>query len=188
MKSVCVYLGAKLGNGEHLTEAAIALGQAIAIRGIKLVYGGSSCGLMGLLAREVVHCGGQVLGVISKGILEVEKPLNSIDQLIITETMQERKLLLQQHADAFVVMPGGLGTLEEAIDTWNAIKLGIMQKPIGFLNLGHYYDGLFSFMTHCEQEGFISDTQLKIPLIESDPERLLNELTKQIVNRSEVMV
>jgi uncharacterized protein (TIGR00730 family) len=186
MKSICVYLGAKPGKGEYLNEAAIKLGQLIAKKKIRLIYGGSSHGLMGILANEVLAYGGQVTGIMPKSILEIEKPLSTIDELIITDTMQERKQLLQQHADAFIVMPGGLGTLEEAFETWNAIKIGLFQKPIGFLNLNHFYDGLFSFMTGCEQEGFITSKQLNIPLIESNPEKLLDGMNKLIIPNTEV--
>jgi len=101
--------------------------------------------------------------------------------------MQERKLLMQQHSDAFLVMPGGLGTLEEAFDTWNAIKIGVIDKPIGFLNLNGFYDGLFSFMTHCEQQGFVSATQLRIPLVDARPKHLIDALCENSSSYSEAV-
>lgn len=176
MKSICVYLGANPGTNNQLSHAAVELGQAIAARGLRLVYGGSSHGLMGTLAQAVLKHGGQVTGIIPKTLLEQETPLDTLNKLIITDTMQERKLLMQQHADAFLVMPGGIGTLEEAFETWNAIKIGTIHKPIGFLNLNGFYDGLFSFMTHCQQQGFVSTTQLRIPLVDASPKHLIDAL------------
>jgi uncharacterized protein (TIGR00730 family) len=93
--------------------------------------------------------------------------------------LDQRKLLLQQKSDAFIVMPGGLGTLEEAFDTWNAIKIGILDKPIAFMNIDGYYDGLFSFINNCTDQGFIKPNQMKIPLIESNPHLLLTKLLKR---------
>ena len=110
--------------------------------------------------------------------IEKEIPPDNLDNLIVTESMQERKLLLQKLSDAFIVMPGGLGTLEEAFDTWNAIKIGVLDKPIGFLNIDGYYDGLFSFIGNCTEHGFISPHQMKIPSIDSNPQTLLASLLK----------
>ncbi|WP_234999737.1 TIGR00730 family Rossman fold protein [Legionella quinlivanii] len=100
-----------------------------------LVYGGSSLGMMGLLANTVKECGGKVVGIITHHLIEQEKPLKCLDELYIVDSMQERKSMMQQISDMFIVMPGGLGTLEEAIETWNAIKIGELTKPIGFLNI-----------------------------------------------------
>ncbi|MDP3269749.1 MAG: TIGR00730 family Rossman fold protein [Legionella sp.] len=176
MKSICVYLGAKFGNSTLFQDAVIQLGQHIGLSDLRLIYGGSSLGLMGLLATTVINFGGKVTGIISERLIEQEQPLHSLDKLIITKTMQERKLLMQQQADAFIIMPGGLGTLEEAFDTWNAIKLGILNKPIGFLSTDGFYDGLFSFLSHVEHEGFISRAQNSIPKINACPGLLISEL------------
>ena len=176
MKSICVFLSAKTGHGERVSLLASELGQEIALSGLRLVYGGSSHGLMGILAQSVIDNGGRVTGIIPKVLIDQENPLESIEQLIITETMQERKLLMQQHSDGFIVMPGGLGTLEEAFEIWNSIKIGVINKPIGFLNLDGYYDGLFSFMEHCEFSGLVSSSHRKIPIISADPKKLLDAL------------
>jgi hypothetical protein len=178
MRSVCVYLGANSGKSNRLLEAVVTLGQQIASSGCRLVYGGSSQGLMGLLATSVMDHGGKVIGIIPTHLIEKEIPPDNLDNLIVTESMQERKLLLQKLSDAFVVMPGGLGTLEEAFDTWNSIKIGILDKPIGFLNIDGYYDGLFSFIGNCTEHGFISPHQMKIPSIDSNPQTLLAGLLK----------
>lgn len=154
MKSVCVYLGAKFGNSTHFKDMVVQLGKQIAHSNIRLVYGGSSLGLMGLLATSVMDLGGKVTGIIPENLIALEKPLTSLDELVITKTMQERKILMQQKADAFIVMPGGLGTLEEAFDTWNAIKIGAFNKPLGFLNINGYFDDLFSFVSNAEKFGY----------------------------------
>ena len=117
MKSVCVYLGAYLGNSANFPKIVATLGKELAGRGSRLIYGGSSLGLMGVLAQSVIQNGGEAIGIIPRCLLKKEKPPTNLTQLIITKTIQERKLLMQQHADAFLVMPGGLGTLEEAIET-----------------------------------------------------------------------
>ena len=176
MKSICVYLGANSGTSAELPKIVMELGKELANRGIRLIYGGSSLGLMGTLAQSVMTNGGEVTGIIPKCLLGKEKPQKNLTKILITETMQERKLLMQQHSNAFLVMPGGLGTLEEAIETWNAIKIGILDKPIAFFNLDAYFDGLFSFIKHCEQKGFLSSTQRKIPICRSDLKILLDTL------------
>lgn len=176
VKSICVYLGAKFGNSPLFKDAVLQLGQKIAHSNIRLVYGGSSLGLMGLLATSVIDSGGKVTGIIPENLLALEQPLTSLDELIITKTMQERKILMQEKADAFIVMPGGLGTLEEAFETWNAIKIGVLNKPIGFLNLDSYFDGLFAFIANAQKQGYISELQAQIPKISDCPLLLLSEL------------
>lgn len=177
VKSVCVYLGAKFGNSTLFKDAVVQLANQIAHSNICLVYGGSGLGLMGLLATSVIDLGGKVIGIIPEHLIALEKPLTSLDELVLTKTMQERKMLMQEKADAFIVMPGGLGTLEEAFDTWNAIKIGIFNKPFGFLNIDGYFDGLFSFISNAEKHGYISKTQAQIPKINSCPSLLLSELS-----------
>ena len=177
VKSICVYLGAKAGSSTFFKEAVIQLGHQLADANIRLVYGGSSLGLMGLLATTVMDLGGKVTGIITESLVSLEKPLTSLDELIVTKTMQERKRLMQKKADAFIVMPGGPGTLEEAFDTWNAIKIGAFDKPFGFLNIDGYFDGLFSFINTAEKYGFVSKTQAQIPKINACPVLLLAELS-----------
>lgn len=178
VKSICVYLGAKFGNSIAFKNAVIQLGNQIAHSNVRLIYGGSSLGLMGLLATSVMNSGGNVTGIITENLIALEKPLMSVDELIIIKTMQERKRLMQQKADAFIVMPGGLGTLEEAFETWNAIKIGQFNKPLGFLNIDNYFADLFSFIDNTEKHGFVSKTQTQIPKINSCPLLLLSELMR----------
>ncbi|MBA4697088.1 MAG: TIGR00730 family Rossman fold protein [Legionella sp.] len=185
VKSVCVYLGAKFGNSTLFKHVVVELAKQIAHSNIRLVYGGSGLGLMGLLATTVLDLGGKVTGIIPEHLIVLEQPLTSLNELVITQTMQERKMLMQQKADAFIVMPGGLGTLEEAFDTWNAIKIGVFNKPFGFLNIDGYFDDLFSFITNAEKHGYISKAQAQIPIINDCPSLLLSALAKCCVFDSE---
>ncbi|WP_133131224.1 TIGR00730 family Rossman fold protein [Legionella yabuuchiae] len=176
MTSICVYLGANPGNDQVFSAAVKLTALELAKNGFALVYGGSSLGLMGLLANMVKAYGGKTIGVITEQLIEKEKPLKTLDELHVVNTMQERKRLMQQKADMFLVMPGGLGTLEEAFDTWNAIKIGLFDKPIGFLNIAGYFDDLFKFILSCKKNGFISAKQCTIPQINSDITELLTTM------------
>ena len=135
MKSVCVYLGANFGKNEAVKANVVKLGHELSDMGLTLIYGGSSLGMMGLLATTVKESGGKAIGVMTKHLLDKEKPLEILDELYIVDSMLERKKMMQNLADVFIVMPGGIGTLEEAIETWNAIKTGEINKKIGFLNI-----------------------------------------------------
>ncbi|KTC88341.1 TIGR00730 family Rossman fold protein [Legionella cincinnatiensis] len=178
MKTICVYLGASSGNNLVFKEAVIKLAHEIAAHGLTLVYGGSRLGMMGLLARTVKELGGKAIGVTTTHLLDKEKPLDILDELHIVSSMQERKKMLQYLADAFIVMPGGLGTLEEAVETWNAIKIGGLDKKIGFLNVDDYFIKLFSFMDHCHKNGFITAEQTAIPSVQVEPKKLLSDLVQ----------
>ena len=184
MKSVCVYLGANFGKNEVFKVAVVKLGNEIADMGLTLVYGGSSLGMMGLLATTVKESGGKVIGVITSHLIEKEKPLEILDELHIVESMQERKKMMQNLSDAFIVMPGGIGTLEEAIETWNAIKIGEIDKNIGFLNVDGFFDGLFSFVNNCQKNGFLTEEQESIPQVSSNVCALINALmeTDEVVD------
>lgn len=176
MKSICVYLGASSGNKDSFKHSVVALGKEIANQGYTLIYGGSSLGMMGLLANTVKENGGKVIGIITRHLIDKEIPLDNIDELIVVDSMQERKKLMQSKADSFIVMPGGLGTLEEAIETWNAIKIGEINKPIAFFNKDAYFDSLFKFMSSCSESGFIQEKHLKLPILSDNIMDILNAL------------
>ncbi|KTC64733.1 lysine decarboxylase [Legionella adelaidensis] len=176
MKSICVYLGANEGNNVAFSSSVTKLAHHIVDYKLTLVYGGSSLGMMGLLAKTVKKSGGRAIGVITRYLLDKEKPLDILDELHIVETMQDRKKMLQELSDVFIVMPGGLGTLEEAVETWNAIKIGELDKKIGFLNVDNYFEKLFTFIQHCQESGLMDIKQATIPLVHSDSSKLLNKL------------
>ena len=176
MKKICVFLGAQSASKNIYNSAVINLGKEIASRNFTLIYGGSSLGMMGLLANTVKEHGSKVIGVIPKFLLDQEQPLLSLDDLHIVDTIQERKLMMQQLADFFLVMPGGLGTLEEAFEVWNAIKIGELKKKMGFLNIDDYFEVLFAFIENCNERGFISGSQKSIPYVDSNSELLIDKL------------
>lgn len=180
MKTICVYLGASPGNNKAFERATIKLAHEIVDSGFTLLYGGSSLGMMGLLATTVKELGGKAVGVITTHLLDKENPLEILDELHVVDSMQERKRMMQELADVFIVMPGGLGTLEEAIETWNAIKIGEINKKIGFLNVDNYFDGLFDFIMHCQESGFMHAKQSSIPVVNAEPGLLLSELTQLV--------
>lgn len=176
MTKVCVYLGAHLGNSEQVKEATVLLAKELAHLGSTLVYGGSSLGMMGLLATTVKEHGGKAIGIITKHLIEREKPFELLDELHVVDSMQERKRMMQETADIFIVMPGGLGTLEEAFTTWNAIKIGELKKSIGFLNINGYFDGLFSFIENGEQNGLLLKKDRDIPIVQPCVRSLLAKM------------
>jgi uncharacterized protein (TIGR00730 family) len=177
-QSICVYLGANSGNDEKFTQSVILLGKEIASSRLTLVYGGSSLGLMGLLATTVKEHGGKVIGVITNYLAKIEQAHNVLDELHVVDSMQERKAIMQRISDVFLVMPGGLGTLEEAFETWNAIKIGILNKPIGFLNIAGFFDKLFAFIGNCKDNGFLSEKQLNFPIIDTNVQSLLRSVKR----------
>ena len=132
--------------------------------------------MMGLLASLVKQYGGKAIGVINKHLLDKIKPLEALDKIYIVDSMQERKKMFQSLADAFIVMPGELGTLEKAIETWNAIKLGELDKKIGFLNIDYFFNKLFVFIDHCKDHEFILLKDSNIPIVHSDANQLLKAL------------
>lgn len=177
-KTVCVYLGASSGNKEEFKDAVIKLGNAISDLDLTLIYGGSSLGMMGLLATTVKETGGKVIGVMTQHLISQEQPLTILDELIIVDTMQARKKRMQELGDTFIVMPGGLGTLEEAIETLNAIKIGEIQKKIGFLNINGYFNQLFAFITTCKNNGFMTHGVYQ-PEINTEVNALMYSLMKE---------
>jgi uncharacterized protein (TIGR00730 family) len=173
MKSVCVFTGAAVGNNRTYIEAAIALAEELAKRKINLVYGGGRNGLMGILADTVLKNGGNVTGVITHSLYEIEGH-NKLTELHKIETMQERKLMMAQLADGFIALPGGLGTLEELFEIWNAAKIKIHAKPIGLLNTNNFYGKLLEMVAFIVKEGFATTTHQELLKIAGTPADLLS--------------
>ncbi len=156
LKSICVYLGANKGIRPDYTLAAEELGRTMAAEGIRLVYGGGSVGLMGILARTTMQAGGKVTGIIPQFLKDREVMLAEVDDLIVTADMHERKATMFQRADAFVAMPGGIGTLEEVVEIMTWAQLDQHAKPILILNLNGFYDPLMALFRHMAEEGFLN--------------------------------
>ena len=176
--SVAVYCGSRFGDSPAFADAARALGQLIGSRGDTLVYGGGRVGLMGAVADAVMAAGGQVIGVIPQALMDREVGHAGLTELHIVQTMHERKQLMAERADAFISLPGGIGTLEELYEIWSWQQLGYHDKPVALLNVEGYYDALLEFHRVMHARGFVSDAQFNALLVESDPQRLLERVRR----------
>ncbi|MCS6828204.1 MAG: TIGR00730 family Rossman fold protein [Caldilinea sp.] len=176
LRSVCVYCGSSMGNKAVYRQAAEALGREIVSRGLRLVYGAGSVGLMGVLARTVYDRGGEVLGVIPAVLTAREVAGEQIGETIVVESMHERKALMAREADAFIAMPGGYGTLDELFEaiTWG--QIGIQRKPIGLFNVNGYFDSLLLWVDLAVKEGFIRPQYRHLFIVGDDPSLLLEKL------------
>lgn len=152
---VCVFCGAADGASPAYYEQAFALGRGLAERGITLVYGGGRAGLMGAVADGALEGGGRIIGVITKLLEGRELAHRGIASLYVVETMHERKMMMAEQADAFIALPGGLGTLDELFEILAWAQLGIHRKPVGLLNTNGFYDGLMTFLDHVDREKFL---------------------------------
>ena len=158
IKTVCVYCGSGPGTNPLFVEAAIALGKALAENGIRLVYGGGSIGLMGAVATSVLDHGGSVTGIIPDFLTTRENALTRIQELVVTPDMHERKRLMFEHSDAFVALPGGIGTLEELVEQLTWQQLGRHSKPILLANIDDFWEPLLALFTHMRATEFIRPT------------------------------
>lgn len=154
-RAVCVYCGSKPGASPQFAQAAAALGAAIARDGLTLVYGGASVGLMGIVADAALAAGGRVVGVIPRMLMRREIAHAGLAELVVTETMHERKARMAELSDAFVALPGGIGTLEELVEAMTWTQLGIHDKPCALLDVDAYYGPLVAYLDHAEREGFL---------------------------------
>ena len=174
--SLCVYCGSRPGSDPAFAQAARDVGAWIGRHGGQLVYGGGHNGLMGVLADSAAQAGARVVGIIPRSMVEREWARTACDELIVVDTMHERKRLMMERADAFLALPGGIGTFEEFFEAWAWRQLQFHDKPVGLLNLNGYYDRLLEFMTDTVQEGFVSDWQMDLIRMGADPESLLPQL------------
>ncbi len=174
IRRLCVYCGSSPGNDPAYREGAVILAQALADRGIELVYGGSSKGVMGVLADAALARGGRVIGVMPHSLVRKEIAHDGLSELHVTETMHERKSMMADLADGFIALPGGFGTLEEIIEVLTWGQLGFHKKPCGMLNVAGYFDRLFDFMSHAERAGFLRSEHRGMLLHAPDAEALLD--------------
>jgi uncharacterized protein (TIGR00730 family) len=176
--SICVYCGSKPGTNPLFMQAAVTVGQWIAAHGGQLVYGGGSGGLMGIVADATLAAGGRVIGIIPKALVEKEWAHYGCTELHIVENMHNRKRMMAEHADAFLALPGGIGTLEELFEVWTWRQLGYHDKPIGLLNTAGYYNGLMAFLHTAVASQFLSDWQMGLIRSSDEPAYLLSELVQ----------
>ncbi|MBK5911753.1 Rossman fold protein, TIGR00730 family [Rhodothalassium salexigens] len=176
MKRLCVYCGSRDGQQPAYLEAARALGRLLAERGIGLVYGGASIGVMGTLANAVLDGGGEAIGVIPRALDDREVGHRGLTELHVVETMHERKNIMSVLSDGFVALPGGLGTFEELFEVWTWAQLGVHRKPVGLLNAGGFYDPLLAFLDHATAEGFVEREHRDLVTVAGDPASLLDAM------------
>lgn len=180
MAHFCVYLGSRPGNHPNFRQAAVALGQALARRGHTLVYGGARIGLMGELANAALDAGGEVIGVMPDHLVEREQAHFGLSELIRVRDMHERKARMAAHADAFMALPGGIGTLEELFEIWTWGYLDLHQKPLGVLNVQRFYTPLMTFIDSAVGHGFLNTPTRDMLLDAETPDALLDALEARL--------
>lgn len=187
MRRVCVFCGSNPGRDPAFERAARATGEAIAAAGLGLVYGGGNVGLMGVVARAALAGGAEVIGVIPAPLMAREIGAGELDvtELKVVGSMHERKALMNELSDAFVALPGGLGTLEELFEVLTWAQLGLHRKPIGLLQVNAFFDPLLALLEHAATAGFVPASSLQALVVEHDPEALLHALQTQPPPRGE---
>ncbi len=175
MNNICVFSGSSCGKDDHYREAAVVLGRIIAEKGYGLVYGGGNIGLMGCCARAALKAGAPVTGVIPEYIYRKVDKLE-ITNIHVVPGMHERKAKMYELSDMFIALPGGIGTLEEVIEIYTWGQLGFHAKPVGLLNISHYYDPLMGFLEHAVEQGFLKKAHYDNLIMDSEPGTLLGEM------------
>jgi hypothetical protein len=176
MKRVCVFCGSSMGARPSYATAAHALGETLAARGLGLVYGGARVGLMGVVANAVLQAGGEVVGVLPSFLGAKEIAHDGLSELIVVESMHERKAKMAELADAFVALPGGFGTLEELAEVLTWAQLGLHGKPCALFDVDGYYAHLVAFADHASAELFVKPEHRRMLLVASSPDELLQAL------------
>jgi uncharacterized protein (TIGR00730 family) len=176
--SVCVYCGSRPGADPRFAEMAAAVGHWIGSHGGQLVYGGGNNGLMGVLADAALAAGGRVVGVIPHSMVVREWAKRDCTELHIVDNMHQRKSMMAERADAFLALPGGIGTFEEFFEAWTWKQLGFHGKPIGLLDTAGYYQSLLKFLREGVQHGFMTDWQMELLTVGAEPAPLLQQLVE----------
>jgi uncharacterized protein (TIGR00730 family) len=176
MRTLCVYCGSSPGDDPAFAEAARTVGTLIGREGWQLVYGGGRAGLMGIVADAALAAGAPVVGVIPQSLMVRELGHPGLTELHVVETMHQRKTLMAERADAFVALPGGIGTFEELFEVWTWRQLGYHDKPVGLLNVAGYYDPLLAFLDQATGKGFMRAAQHELLQVHTDPRALLARL------------
>ena len=174
--SVCVYCGSRPGARPAYRALAQALGTAIGQRGWQLVYGGGRAGLMGIVADATLAAGGRVVGVIPDSLTRLEVGHAGLSELHVVQTMHQRKQLMAERSDAFIAMPGGIGTFEELFEVWTWRHLGYHDRPLGLLDTEGFWAPMLAFLQHAMTEGFMGADQLAMVQADTDVGRLLDQL------------
>ena len=188
VKRLAVYCGSAAGSDPMFANATRATARAMVSRGVDLVYGGGRLGLMGLVADSVLADGGRVYGVIPEALVNLEVAHTGVTELFTVADMHERKAKMTDLADAFLALPGGIGTLDELFEAWSWNVLGYHAKPFCLLNVGGFWDGLITFMDHATESGFLSASRRKQLLVASSAEEALEVLDEAAAAATQGMV
>ena len=188
VKRLAVYCGSASGSQPVFAECTRATARAMVGAGVDLVYGGGRLGLMGLIADSVLELGGRAYGVIPQALVDIEVAHPSLTELDIVSNMHERKARMTDLADAFLALPGGIGTLDELFEAWSWNALGYHKKPFCLLNVEGFWDGLIEFIEHAHQSGFLSVERRKQLLVAQTPEEALKLLDEAAVGATQGMV
>lgn len=175
-RSICVYCGSQPGRDSSYLSAGRAFGHAIAANGLRLVYGGGTKGIMGAVASGVLAAGGKVTGIIPEFLVDMEATrhsLGQLDELIVTRDMHQRKHAMFERSDAFVTLPGGIGTLEEIVEIMTWAQLGRHRKPMVFANVGGFWDPMLELIRHMRDQGFIHTAHLVQPMVIGEIEAIV---------------
>ena len=176
MKKICIFCGSSMGFDPIYKEKAVELGHALADQGCELLYGGGSVGLMKIVADVMMerHC--KVTGTITQHLLDMRVGHPEIDELIVVETMAERKKILEDMADGFIALPGGIGTMDEFFEAYVLSQLRVFDKPVALFNVNGYYDGIVAFIKHIADEGFMRKEHAENLIVSDDPKDLLAKM------------
>ena len=178
MKRICVFCGSSAGEDPRYLDGADRFGQILAREGIELVYGGSRVGMMGRLAAATLQAGGRVVGIIPGAVMNRELAHQELTELRVVKSLHERKSEMAELSDAFVALPGGLGTIEAFFELLTWAQLGLHQKPCAVLNVAGYFRPLVRFLDHMTQEGFMARPHRDMVIIEEDPEALIRRMAE----------
>jgi uncharacterized protein (TIGR00730 family) len=176
VSAVCVFCGSQAGTRPEYGEAARELARVLARRALTVVYGGGHVGMMGTLADETLAQGGQIVGIIPRHLMRPEVAHRGLSELLVVDSMHERKRAMAERCDAFVVLPGGYGTLEEMFEMVTWLQLQLQTKPVGILNVEGYFDWMLEFLRHAAREGFIRPDHWDLLIVDHTPELLLDRL------------
>ncbi len=183
IKTVCVYCGSRFGNKPYYREQADELGQRIAAAGLSLVYGAGSVGLMGVVARAARENGADVIGIIPTHLDDVEITQDGLSELHVTDDMHQRKRMMFEKSDAFIVLPGGLGTLDETLEMMTWAQLSLHEKPIIIVNTNNYWSPLLELVEHVVDDGFAAPENANLLSVAEDPEGAINLIQQLNTNR-----
>ena len=178
MKNICLFCGSNSGNSEIYAAATRAMVRAIADAGLGIIFGGGNIGLMGVVAEAGLAAGVPVVGVTPRRLLEREMVVTELTELHVVESMHERKVMMAEMADAFIALPGGMGTLDEFFEMVTLNQLGVQSKPCGLLNVQGYFDHLRAFLDHAVDTRFVNPAHRDMIVLDEDPRRMLAKLSR----------